>query len=145
MQPLEVTMIMMRAMQEAKKLQQPWLNSNHVLLSVLSHKEYRITQKLEQLGIEYEKIKRQLVQEATLPKRYGKEGCSEIVLTLIENCTSALELIIGMLSIPNCLAYQSMERCFPNVEKIRFPWYNDFGDTDEIQCNSFSGRERKSH
>ncbi len=119
MRNVEIDMIMMQAHNEAHLLQQSFLGSEHVLLSILRHETYPITKRLNACGMYYETVKEDVIDmNGMLPKHHHAMQYSDIVMDMMQDCDSAYDLIKTMLHSQYALAHSLMERYHIAVENL---------------------------
>lgn len=119
MSKLDVDMIMMQAVHEAKLLQQSCLGSEHVLLSVLRNENHILSKRLNACGMNYEEVKKEVIlMNGSLPKHHHKMHYSEVVDDLITQCDDVFILVLKMLLMPYSLAGILMERHHIKLENL---------------------------
>lgn len=101
----EVDKIILDAINEAGKLNNTYLGSEHLLLAILKNEKLMITQLLNTYGVKYNKVFSDLIQ---LNYSYGflsnTTGYSECVKQILKDSDNGSSMILEMLHLEECLA-----------------------------------------
>lgn len=106
----EVDVIVLQALQEASSLRQSYLGSEHLLLAILKDESLSITQQLNQYGMNYDKVKKDVIALQKLTGEFkNQKECTKAAIRIIENSDSATSLLMSLIKEKNTLAHSLLE------------------------------------